>query len=331
MMVFAVVPSAMAVTSCATEPTLDGVVEVASSPYAGCARTASGSVACWYDRSSAPDARKVDEEEARSARFVDGIAATQIEVSRTACALGNDARVRCWIRPDPDQVAAPFEIRGLADVKDFVLGSTYGCARTSSNVMCWGGALPAATAVPGWPGPDVAELAMGTGDDVCGRLASGAVECVELSDLVRGSAAPRRIEGLVALTIGRTGATYAAITPGQGVVVWSTRDATPTTVAIPPVTNAQALVDRASCALLANGTTRCWELGFRGPFETYPEFRPCNPDQQDCDGALQKPFPPPAGVRVEAAQSFRGCAATNDGRARCWGGAWEGLVIDGDQ
>jgi len=42
MMVFAVVPSAMAVTSCATEPTLDGVVEVASSPYAGCARTASG-------------------------------------------------------------------------------------------------------------------------------------------------------------------------------------------------------------------------------------------------------------------------------------------------
>ncbi len=215
-----------------------------------------------------------------------------------ACARLTDGSVRCWGVNWSGRIgdgttvdrSTPTAVVGLSDATDVAVGSLHSCALvTGGAVRCWGSNFFGSigdgttddrltpTAVVGLSG--VKKLAAG-GSSACAILDDDTVRC--WGQLGKG----------IQLDDGTTteGRTPAAIPGLSGV-------------------SAITLGDGHACALLGNGTVRCWGDNSFG---------------QLGDGTTTRPTTTTAVLGLTnvvgiSAGEFRSCALLDDGTVRCWG------------
>jgi alpha-tubulin suppressor-like RCC1 family protein len=194
------------------------------------------------------------------------------------CALLEDGTVRCWglndsaqlgngmVEPDTRPRHEPVTVTGLSGVVQVSAGGSHTCAvRTDGAVRCWGwgdlgqlgGAVTAMCSVPGSPpfrcAMAPAEVPELTGAvqvaagrwHTCAVLRTGAVACTGRND-----------EGQLGLG-GPTGAMCSAFPDTFACA------RTFGTVMAPPA-QAVTVGNYHSCALMSDGTVRCWGGGYYG-------------------------------------------------------------------
>jgi len=209
-----------------------------------CALLPNGQAACWGDDGDATlgdDGSSIDVSTPVSVRGLTG--ATELALGGGhACALLADGTAACWGKDLVTSSPTPTAVSGLTGVQALAAGSLHTCALLAGGtVACWGdnafGQLGTGTAspaaptttpapVPGLAG--VGALSAG-GDHTCALLTDGTIQCWG-------------VDGHGELGDGTETETRAAPTPVAGI--------------------AGAVAVSAgvgfSCALLADGTVRCW-------------------------------------------------------------------------
>ena len=278
------------------------------------------------------------------------------------CALMADGRVKCWGTDGTGQRNIPVDVVGLpADIIAVTAGGAHACALTATGgVKCWGandgGQLGDGTQQNHSEAVDVLGLASGVtaiaagGRHTCAALAAGGIKCWGNNDygqLGDGSyedhAAPTDVFGLtgIATAIAAAGAHTCAVVSGSGVKCWGqNRDGqlgdgttTPsnapvsvgglTGVAVTAiVAGGDELSGAHTCALLADGTVKCWGK---------------NTDGQLGDGTQgYQPRPTPVAVAglggkvVALAAGLRHTCAQIAGQGvECWGSNQSGELGDG--
>ena len=253
-------------------------------------------------------------------------AATDVEAGAFhQCALLQDSTVRCWgenvygqlgngtftSAPNPTPVA----VAGIAGAAAVTGGGFHSCARFPDGTLrCWGRNLegqlgnPAMTDwMSGTPVP-VTDITTATAVTAgayhtCALLQNGTVRCWGLNDFGQ---------------------------LGNGV-----RDSPPTPnrtpAAVSGITNAIAISAGGwhTCALLQNGTVRCWGRNDYGAVGDGAIITPQTRPQP-----IPRPVPSPAEVMGIAtavaikAGIFDTCALLQDGTMRCWG--WNDFLQLGD-
>jgi alpha-tubulin suppressor-like RCC1 family protein len=275
-----------------------------------------------------------------------------IRTDRTVACWGNDLAGQLGDGQAVLYVDAqhPVTVTGLDQVSALSLGQGFSCAlRLDGTVVCWGGDNYGQTgdSSPTWPNlpntiPGLANVtAVQAGArHVCAILADRTVVCwgENLSgQLGPGDAAVMRttplavpgLSGVVALAAGSSHT--CALLDTQRVACWgddrsgqlgvatpsgSTSIATPTLVAGLDHVVAVAAGNAHTCALLADGTVRCWGAGSEGELG---------------DGLGADRFSPAqvsglTNVVQIALGSDQSCARLGDGTIRCWGGNDSGQV-----
>jgi alpha-tubulin suppressor-like RCC1 family protein len=230
---------------------LSGAQGIAIGDGYTCARLADGSAACWgiNQWGQLGDGTNTDHSLPAAVAGLMGVAALDAGAGH-ACALLRDGTVSCWGANASGQLGdgttvsrpTPALVPGLAGVVEISAGGSHTCARLADHTaVCWGndqrGQLGVAappngfgilspTMVPGLT--NVAQIAAG-GEHTCARLDDGTVTCWGANDnsgqLGDGTHVDR--------------ATPAAVPGLSGVA-------------------ALALGQNHSCALLVDGTARCW-------------------------------------------------------------------------
>lgn len=270
------------------------------------------------------------------------------------CARLEDDRLVCW---------GAFAIE-IADVPvlDFALGAWHGCALIEGGrVRCWGidstnetgsraadaaGLVPVSvpTDVPGIEG--AVAIAAG-GLRSCAIFADGRLQCWG-SDEDEILTAANTLEGVRDVAFGSE---HACALGGDGMVrCWGVNDAgqlglagaegnrlsSDDPVLVEGLTGVAAIAagESATCALLADGTVRCWGYLGTGRAEGAPSFGgelPCCPGSS-LDNVCMRGPQAIAGledVRTLALGKEHACALTTDGRVLCWGGNRAGQLGDG--
>jgi uncharacterized repeat protein (TIGR01451 family) len=240
--------------------------------------------------------------------------------STHACALMLGAAVRCWGADESGQLGDGGPIpgagtaipAGLVALGQPALAITAGDAHTcallgDASVRCWGadadgqlgdGSAGDGSSTPSTPvalgGPAVAISAGGT--STCALLADGSVRCWGADDLGQlGDGGP---------------------IPGAAKPV-------PATVALGQPAQAVSVGDKHACALIADGTVRCWgantvgQLGDGGAIPGTTTSAPSTPV------ALGGP------ARAVTAAGAGACALLSEGTLRCWGADGDGQLGDG--
>jgi alpha-tubulin suppressor-like RCC1 family protein len=231
------------------------------------------------------------------------------------CALLLDSTLRCWGPNDYGQLGngtftsspnpTPVVVAGITGAAQVAGGGFHTCARFPDGALrCWGrnseGQLgdPATTAwMSGTPVPvsgiDTATQVTGGGFHTCALLQDGTVRCWGQND-------------------------YGQL--GNGTIS-SAQVPNPTPVEVSGITTAIAVTAGGyhACALLQNGTVRCWgqnDYGQLGDGAVItPQTRPPTP----------RPTPNPVEVRgittavAVKAGIFHTCALLRDGTMQCWG------------
>ncbi len=265
-------------------PGIDHAAELAvSSSDFACARHEDGGVSCWGHGAQRP------------VRIVGVAGAVQIAAGdgAVACAVIGDTTVRCWTMDDAGKPATD-PAPGLRDVVDVATAADHSCARLKSGALrCWGdnsagqlgdgtretrGApvavvdLPRALSVAVSPArscallPNLALACWGSAGWSCDASipdraipVGGAPGCGHLV-----SPRPRIVRGVThvaALPEGRLGCV--ALDRG-GVACWDERADAPAfpgaAVPVEGITGAVAVSagERYACALVTDGTVRCW-------------------------------------------------------------------------
>lgn len=334
---------------CATSPTkvpgLSGVAQIAVRTggfFDTCARLDDGTVKCWGDN---PDGllgftsiETCDGNPcARTPTRVpglNGVARIALGAGHT-CALLTDATVECWGLNSLHQLGftstascggtectnTPTPVPGLVDVVQIALGGGHTCAlHGDGTVDCWGASDGGQTAAP--PASSIA----------CGKLSSR--RCVP---------APTKVDGLsnvVQLALG-TGHSCALRADGT-VKCWGsnlsrqlgtdTADAcggepcaqTPTLVAGLTNVRAIAATREHTCALLADGTAKCWgdnPEGLLGFVSTEMcVLGPCAPTPTRVPGETNL---------EQISLGFVTCVLRTDRTFRCWGYNCDGELGNG--
>ncbi len=243
--------------------TLSGAVAVATTGERTCAVRGDGTVACWGDGVTTPTT-------------VAGLAgATAVGAGvGYACAVVVGGHVRCWSN------GAPAEVVGVQDATAVVAGNQSGYAlRSDGSVVCWGDCSPwglsrstyrdnyrrrlSVTGLP--PGVAVAEVVPVSEARVV-RLQDGTFWRFPLND----PAAPGLSLQAVALTAFGSGVEQISVGSqlcarrGTVVVCGEPGGAAPTTpTGLGPARSVTGGVGF-SCALLVDGTVRCWGSNSRG-------------------------------------------------------------------
>ena len=243
------------------------------------------------------------------------------------CALMQDATVRCWGENDYGQLGngvissppdapnpTPVPVVGLNGVAAVAGGGFHTCARFSDGrLRCWGRNSEGQLGDPAftdWASPTSVPVAgittatgvTGGGYHTCAVLQNGTVRCWGQNDYGQ---------------LGNGTTTPAAVPKS-------------TPVEVSRITNAVAVSAGGfhTCALLADGTVRCWgqndygQLGDGSIIE--PQTRPPTP----------RPTPTPVtvqGITTAVAMKsgiFHTCALLRDGTMQCWG--WNDFFQLGD-
>lgn len=217
---------------------------------------------------------------------------------RHSCAVLFDGTVRCWGKDGSLEQTVP---SGLAGVQAVSTGSSHTCAlysnqTASGKVMCWGQSpqidvpadLPPAKAVEA------------TARFTCALLVGGTVRCWGDSTPVPA------LSNVIALRGGTDGHICAVVRQQAGSMqrslqCWGINDYGQCTVPanLPDVVDVVA-GQYHTCALLADGSVRCW--GWSTPSAVPADLTP-------------------AGVQAVAIASANGhnCALLSTGAFRCWG------------
>lgn len=284
-------------------PGLDDVVSIDAGDTHSCAVRGSGGLVCWGSDTHGelgqgdPGAVQLLPVAVPGLSDVSTVAVSssnELYSGERTCAMRAQEQVWCWgshdfgaLGVDPVDVYRPVPIAGIGRAAEVSAGSGQVCVILvdGRTVSCWGTAadrseVPAdqPEVVVGLSG--VQELAVGK-DHRCALVLDGRVLCWGSND--RGQ-----------LGIGQVGGYLDAPTevPGLGDVVDI------------------AANEGFSCAMLADGTARCWGANEFGQIGNGIDS-PVEPSPVAVDGIV-------TGVRVSAGQ-HGACAAMDDGSARCWG------------
>jgi len=289
-----------------------------------CALLADGSVRCWgFDSAGqlgdgAPNANT----SMPSTAVVLGQATRAITAGNGhTCALLADGSVRCWGRDSSGQLGdggpipgtdanAPATAVALGQAARAIMaGGDFTCALLADgSVRCWGldtlgqlgdGAPNANTSAPSVPvalGQAARAIAAGT-NHTCALLADGIVRCWGSDNFGQ---------------------------LGDGGPIPGTDASTPSiAVALGPAAHAITGGGVFTCALLTDGSVRCWgvdssgQLGDGGPI---PGTNTSAPSTAVAFGQ---------GARAITAGGLHVCALLVDGTLRCWGGDGDGQLGDG--
>ncbi len=221
----------------------------------------------------------------------------------STCARLVDGAVRCWGNNENWQLGdgrggtrvpqgRPSVVLGLGNAVQVATGNTHACARLADGTaQCWGrnssGQLGAGTAGDFGTTPravaglsTIAELSLGD-NFTCARLTDGTVRCWGTN-----------LSGQMGLGT-QTGS---VLTPTQ----------------VPGLSGVVAISSGVAhtCAVLSDGTARCWGMNFQG--------------QSGAGAGVDRALSPVmvqglSGAVGIALGSFHSCAWRSDGTARCWG------------
>ncbi len=266
----------------------EGVTMVDGGWYQTCAVTSGGAARCWgYNEEAQLGSGSIE----WSSRPLDvvGLGSSVVQVSTgysTSCALSAAGEVRCWGYgvSGEDVVAEPVAMGDFgAKVVAIDVGNVMGCALTDAGaVKCWdtdGVDTPHAL-----EGLEAGVVQISVGDlHACAVMAAGGARCWggnfdgELGNgTTEDSVAPVDVAGIAdAVAVSAGGIHTCAVTSGGGVKCWGanyygslgdgTTDDSPTPVDVSGI--ASGAVDVAagaehSCALLGDGTIKCWGSNF---------------------------------------------------------------------
>ena len=304
--------------------------------FTTCAIAEGGAVRCWgHDKAGElGDGGGADRNKSVIVRGVDNAVSVAL-ASQFGCALGADKKVRCWgtgrIANDgaPKTRAKATEVAGVEGALELVASGAIACARTATAVICWG-ADAATIGAP--PAGAFTQVAAGFTHG-CALDKKGAVTCWGTGEWAppKGSfAKPAAISGATFLATGDRHA--CVITKDKKVQCWGMNDAgqlgtkpdtelhkTPVTVA--GVTGAVRLVagEAAMCALLADGSARCWGANAEGELG----LGKSSSDERPTKVAS---LPDVSGMCLGTAH---GCALTKSKTLMCWGANAAGQLGDG--
>ena len=297
------------------------VRQIAVSSTFACGRMKDGSARCWgaNDTGQLGDGtRETRRETVRVTAASQGSAIAAIAAGGShACALGNDGAVVCWGASESGTATA-------TDARAIAVGARHACAIVAEGaVHCWGaddvGQVAGAAGVRG------AVAISAAGDATCVIDGDHRVACW---GGVPGRAAKdvslARVDGLADVTQIALGATHAcAVRAWGGVACWGKNDegelgdgsfedrALPVEVdEINAGAKRVAVGRRHSCALLGNGTVRCW--GANGAAQLADGSRAHRAKPALVQGEFD--------VSDLSAAGDASCVIFGDGSARCWGG-----------
>ena len=316
---------------------LVGAVKLSAGGLHNCSLRSDGTVACWgsnrggeLGRGTFTMAETVGPVGSLSSAVTVAVGASH------SCALLANGQVKCWgsffysqagFTPSglSSQIATPALVPGISNAVALVAGQNHTCAlRADGTVACWGrnglgelgsGSAGADRAMPAtvFGLSNVVALAAG-GRHTCALLAQGGVRCW-------GANVDGQLGG------GNTVATTALV-PVAG------------------ITNAVAITSGGpsetgggyTCALLADGTARCWGANESGQLAdgttVTPRLTPvpvtylltlCNPFTNVCSATVRNL----GGLVAIEAGLAHACAIQVTGAPSCWGNNVRGQVGDG--
>ena len=275
------------------------------------------------------------------------------------CQANHDGTVRCWGINDHGQLGdgtrtnrqTPVAVSGLLNAVAIAAGIQHTCALLANGgVRCWGdnfeGQLGDGTGIDRLGPVPVTGItnavAIAAGDrHTCALLANGSARCWGENthgklgdDTTIRRLAPVAVSGLLnAVAIAAGGGHTCALLANGSVRCWGQNAVGQlgdgsflinqrTPVPVSGLANAVAIAAGSghTCALLANGSARCWGLnnsGQLGDNSTTNRFTPALP----VSGLANA-------VAIAAGVSHT-CALLADGRARCWGFNGSGQLGDG--
>ena len=310
--------------------------EVDCGDFTTCAIATDGFVRCWgRDKEGELGAGKGKGDHAKRAAVPDlGKVKKVALASRFGCAILDDGRVKCWgtgrIANDGKSFteAKPTLVNGVEQAEELVASGAVACARTASGIVCWGTDDKNIAAAPAGSFKQIA-----TGfTHACALDAAGAVACWGPGDWGGKGifAKPAGITGALQVVAGdRHGC---VVTKAKTVQCWGMNDAGQLgikpdmeahkkPVAVPGVSGVERLAagEASTCALLADGSVRCWGsngegelgLGTRSPDERPARVSALSDVDQLC------------------LASAHGCALTKQSKLLCWGSNAFGQLGDG--
>ncbi len=265
---------------------------VAAGRFHSCASLADGTARCWGWNQMGQIGDDTSEDQYLPTPIANLTGVTQMGAGMgTSCALVRDGTVYCWGMSDRGPRRVPYRVDGLDNITQISVGDQHSCARRADGVaLCWGmnsnyqlgdgtdDTRYRAVVVPGLAG--VAQVAAG-GNHSCVLLIDGTVACwgrQELGEIGNG----RR---------GRDAVRVPTVVAGLGNVV-------------------QVVTGEGhTCALVRDGTVRCWgwnEMGQLG---------------NGAEGNASVPMPVAGltGVARVAAGYHHTCALQSNGALWCWG------------
>jgi len=256
-------------------PGVEGATSVAVGPTTTCAIVAGGRVLCWDELERVP-------------RAVPGLCgATAVAYSvESHCAVVDDGTVRCWGGLQEGifgkrSSATPVAVPSVRDAVAVAVGRAgYGCALIADGtVTCWGGG-PGSTVDP-LPVPDIVGATALSGSDrgtpdMCAILDGGTIGCWTYFGEVS------QVPGLVDVASVAVGSSHGCAALIDGTVhCWGnnqtgqlgngTQESSDEPVQVEGLSGAVAVsvngIDSSSgqsCALLDDGTARCWGANTNG-------------------------------------------------------------------
>lgn len=266
----------------------EGVTMVDAGWYQTCAVTSGGTARCWgYNEEAQLGTGSVE----WSSRPLDvvGLGSAVVQVSTgysTSCALTAAGEVWCWGFgvSGEDIVSAPVAMGDFGGkVVAIDVGNVMGCALTDARAArCWD--LDGTDTPHALEGVDAGVVQISVGDlHACAVMESGGVRCWggnfdgELGNgTTDDSAAPVDVAGMTdAIAVSAGGIHSCAVTSGGGVKCWGanyygslgdgTTDDSSTPVDVAGIDSGAVNVAAGaehSCALLGDGTIKCWGSNF---------------------------------------------------------------------
>lgn len=233
------------------------------------------------------------------------------------CATLKSGELECWGANDVGQLGDGTRTQSLLPVRavvaftppdELALGTRHTCALSSGQVKCWGGlrGQPA-------PQPESATAIAAAGDRTCVLTKAGGVQCWGENGDARPTA-PDGITGVASLIAVGQGRVCVAITEPSRSVRCSGADDRGQSAGNRPVLvgatiNGLAAGKHHTCALLEDGSIRCWganDLGQLGDGTTTDAKEP----------VPVHALPPAVEIRAGNAHT---CARLRNNTVACWG------------